>query len=124
MTIQQLYEKIGGNYDQAVRVMKKDKLIDKYVRKLRDSDVGDLMAQARQTMDGGKLFESAHAMKGVCANLGLDVLAGAADEITEEFRPGNPRRLSDDAAGEKIDALLKRYRDTVQGIAEYEAANG
>ena len=46
MTIQQLYEKIGGNYEQAVRVMKKDKLIDKYVRKLKDSDAGEQLARA------------------------------------------------------------------------------
>ena len=123
MTIQQLYEKIGGNYDHAVRVMKKDKLIDKYVRKLKDSGLGTQLAQAGETLDGGKLFESAHAMKGVCANLGLDALADAADEITEEFRPGNARSLSDDAVREKLDNILLRYRATVQGIAEYEAEN-
>ena len=123
MTIQELYAKIGGNYDQAVRVMKKDKLIDKYVRKLTNSDVGDMLAQAGASMDGTKLFESAHAMKGVCSNLGLDVLAKAADEITEEFRPGNPRKLSDDAVKEKVDAILARYRETVQTIQEYEAQN-
>ena len=70
MTIQQLYDRIGGNYEHAVRIMKKDKLIDKYVRKLKDSNVGDALAQAGETMDAVKLFESAHAMKGVCANFG------------------------------------------------------
>ena len=123
MTIQQLYEKIGGNYEQAVRVMKKDKLIDKYIRKLRSSDVGDMLARAGETMDAGKLFESAHAMKGVCSNLGLDALASAADEITEEFRPGNARKLSDAAVREKVEDVLTRFRNTVQGIAEYEAGN-
>ena len=123
MTIQQLYDRIGGNYEHAVRIMKKDKLIDKYVRKLKDSNVGDALAQAGETMDAVKLFESAHAMKGVCANLGLDALASAADEITEEFRPGNPRTLSDDAVREKVASILQRYRDTVEGIAEYEAGN-
>lgn len=123
MTIQQLYEKIGGNYEQAVRVMKKDKLIDKYIRKLGSSDVGDKLVQAGEAMDAEKLFESAHAMKGVCANLGLDALASAADEITEEFRPGNPRKLSDAAVGEKVEALLERFRNTLRGIEEYEAGN-
>ena len=123
MTIQQLYEKIGGNYEQAVRVMKKDKLIDKYIRKLRSSDVGDMLARASETMDAGKLFESAHAMKGVCSNLGLDALASAADEITEEFRPGNARKLSDAAVREKVEDVLTRFRNTVQGIAEYEVGN-
>jgi len=123
MTIQQLYEKIGGNYDQAVRVMKKDKLIDKYVRKLKNSNVGDMLAEAGETMDAVKLFESAHAMKGVCSNLGLEGLANAADEITEEYRAGNPRTLSDDAVKEKLAALLRRYRQTVQCITEYEESN-
>ena len=123
MTIQQLYDRIGGNYEHAVRIMKKDKLIDKYVRKLKDSNVGDALAQAGETMDAVKLFESAHAMKGVCANLGLDALASAADEITEEFRAGNPRTLSDGAVREKVADILQRYRDTVEGIAEYEADN-
>ena len=123
MTIQQLYDRIGGNYEHALRIMKKDKLIDKYVRKLKDSNVGDALAQAGETMDAVKLFESAHAMKGVCANLGLDALASAADEITEEFRAGNPRTLSDEAVREKVAGILQRYRDTVEGIAEYEAGN-
>ena len=123
MTIQQLYDRIGGNYEHAVRIMKKDKLIDKYVRKLKDSNVGDALAQAGETMDAVKLFESAHAMKGVCANLGLDALASVADEITEEFRAGNPRTLSDEAVREKVAGILQRYRDTVEGIAEYEAGN-
>ena len=123
MTIQELYAKIGGSYDQAVRVMSKDKLIDKYIRKLKSSNVGEKLAEAGETMDAVKLFESAHAMKGVCANLGLDALASAADEITEEFRAGNPRTFSDDAVREKVSAILRRYQQTVQCIAEYEASN-
>ena len=121
MTIQELYAKMGGDYDQAVRVMKKDKLIDKYVRKLTASNVGEMLAQAGETMDGTKLFESAHAMKGVCSNLGLVALANAADEITEEFRPGNARKLSDEQVREKLQAVIQRYEDTTRCIREYEA---
>jgi HPt (histidine-containing phosphotransfer) domain-containing protein len=121
MTIQELYAKMGGDYDQAVRVMKKDRLIDKYVRKLTTSNVGEMLAQAGETMDGAKLFESAHAMKGVCSNLGLVALASAADEITEEFRPGNARKLSDEQVKEKLQAVIQRYEDTTRCIREYEA---
>ena len=120
MTIQQLYENIGGNYDQAVRVMKSDRLIDKYIRKLAGSGVGEALAGAAETMDATALFESAHAMKGVCSNLGLDALAGAAGEITEEFRPGNGRRLSDDEVKAKLRAIAEKYRQTAEGIRQYE----
>ena len=120
MTIQELYSAIGGNYDQAVRVMKSDRLIDKYIRKLKNSNVGEALATAGESMDATALFESAHAMKGVCANLGLDALAGAADEITEEFRPGNPRKLSDDDVRAKLRDIAEKYRATAEGIRRYE----
>ena len=120
MTIQELYERIGANYDQAVRVMKSERLIDKYIRKLKDSKVGETLAEAGESMDAVKLFESAHAMKGVCSNLGLDALAKAADEITEEFRAGNSRKLSDDEVRRRLDAIAERYRTTEEGIRAYE----
>ena len=120
MTIQELYERIGGNYDQAVRVMKSERLIDKYIRKLKDSKVGETLAEAGESMDAVKLFESAHAMKGICSNLGLDALAKAADEITEEFRAGNSRKLSDDEVRRRLDAIAERYRTTEEGIRAYE----
>ena len=121
MTIRELYDTIGGNYDQALRVMKSDRLIDKYVRKLETSRVGETLAEAGETMDGVKLFEGAHAMKGVCSNLGLDKLAAAADEITEEFRPGNARKLSDEDVKAKLAAIEALYRATAEGIRQYEA---
>ena len=111
---------MGGNYDQAVRILKKDKLIDKYVRKLKASGVDKSLEQAGATMDAAGLFESAHAMKGVCSNLGLDALAGAADEITEEFRPGNSRKLSDDAVRQKLADISERFRKTIEAISLYE----
>ena len=120
MTIKELYEVIGGNYDQAVRVMKSERLIDKYVRKLKNSRLDEMLVEAGLTMDATRLFESAHAMKGVCSNLGLDALAKAADEITEEFRPGNARKLSDDAVRQLLQDVTRRYRETVEGIDRYE----
>jgi HPt (histidine-containing phosphotransfer) domain-containing protein len=71
-------------------------------------------------MDPTALFESAHAMKGVCANMGFDKMAAAAGEITEEFRPGNPRSLSDDEVKARIADIGVMYRHTVDGIRQYE----
>ena len=121
MTIRELYDNIGGNYDHAVRVMKMEKLIDRYVRKLKKSGVGEQLAAAGEAMDSEKLFEHAHAMKGVCGNLGLDDLAAAADVITEEFRPGAPRKLSDAEVKDQLARIDAMYRRAVEGIAAYEA---
>ena len=120
MTLQELYTLIGGNYAHAQQIMKMDKMIDKYVRRLKSSGVYDQLTSAAETMDAGKLFESAHAMKGVCANLGLDDLAAAAEIITEEFRPENSRKLSDEEVKEKLSEISSMFQKTLAGIDQYE----
>ena len=122
MTVQELYDQIGGNYDHAVQIMRMDKMISKYLLKLTDSDVCDRLREAAGSMDPDALFESAHAMKGVCANLGLDDLAAAVSEITEEFRPGAARKLSDDEVKAKLDEIFAKYEKTEAVIEEYRAS--
>ena len=122
MTIQELYDQVGGNYDHAVQIMRMDKMISKYLLKLTDSDVCDKLKEAAGSMDPGALFESAHAMKGVCANLGLDDLAAAVSEVTEEYRPGAGRKLSDDEVKAKLDEIFSKFEKTKAGIEEYKAS--
>lgn len=119
MTLQELYAKIGGDYEKALTVLRIEKLMDKHIRKFGESDVVDRLIAAGKTMDATELFESAHAVKGVCANLGLMGLCNAASGITEEFRPGNERKMSDEEVKEKIDQIEALYKHTVDGIKEY-----
>ena len=122
MTVQELYAQIGGNYDHAVQIMRMDKMISKYLMKLTDSDVAANLKAAGDSMDAAALFESAHAMKGVCANLGLDDLAAAVGVVTEEFRPGAARTMSDEEVKAKLDEIFAMYEKTEAGINEYKAS--
>lgn len=119
MTLQELYASIDGNYDHAVQIMRMEKLINRYLMKFPNSGVYDALAAAGESMDPTGLFESAHAMKGVCANMGFDKMSEAVGEITEEFRPGNARKLSDDEVKAKIAAIGVMYQRTVDGILQY-----
>lgn len=120
MTLEELYREIGGSYEQAVSVLRVEKLVDKHIRRLATNGVVDRVVAAKAGMDAAELFESAHAMKGVCGNLGLTELAEAAGEIAEEFRPGNPRRFSDREVADRIDRISEIYRRTTAGIRKYE----
>ena len=120
MTLQELYASIDGNYDHAVQIMRMEKLINRYLSKFPNSGVYEALAAAGESMDPTALFESAHAMKGVCANMGFDKMAAAAGEITEEFRPGNTRSLSDDEVKARIADIGVMYRHTVDVIRQYE----
>lgn len=118
--IKELYTDIGGDYDQAVRVLRIEKLIDKHIRKLTKNGVVDRLIEAGKKMEPTELFEAAHAMKGVCANLGLAKLSEMASEIAEEYRPGNPRKLSDTEVTERIAKIEESYKKTADGIRRYE----
>jgi len=122
MTIRELYQNMGGDYERAIRVLRMDKLVDKHIRKLTQNGVIENLLKAGEGMDPTALFEAAHAMKGVCANLGLVRLADAASEIAEEYRPGNSRRFSDAQVKEKLDKIAENYRKTAQEIQKYAEA--
>lgn len=122
MTLKELYEAIDGNYDSAVAVLRIEKLIDKHIRRLPGNSVFPELFEAAKTMDPAKLFESAHAVKGVCGNLGLLKLYEVVSELSEEFRPGNPRRMTDDQVREKIADAQGLYEKAVAGIKQYENA--
>ena len=120
MTLQELYQNIDGDYEQAMKVLRMDKLLDKHIRKLTKNGVVEQLLAAGKDMDPTQLFETAHAAKGVCANLGLVKLSSAASEIAEEYRPGNPRRFTDDEVKEKLAAIAALYQKTADGIQAYE----
>ena len=120
MTLQELYQLIDGDYERAIHVLMVEKLIDKHIRKLVKNGVVASLLEAGKTMDPTQLFETAHAVKGVCANLGLVKIADAASEIAEEYRPGNARSMSDEMVREKLAEIEKLYQKAVDGIRQYE----
>ena len=73
-----------------------------------------------RSMDPTALFETAHTVKGVTANLGLVAISNLASEITEEFRPGAVRKLTDEQVREKLGKIEELYRKTIEGIKQYE----
>jgi len=119
MTLKELYQTVGGDYDQAIKVLRMDKLIDKHIRKLPGSTVFSDLASAGEAMDPVGLFESAHAIKGVCSNLGLVGLARIAADLSEEFRPGKERKLSDEQVSELVKGLIDMYDMTSKAISVY-----
>ncbi len=123
MTLEELYQEIGGSYEQATRVLRVEKLIDKHIRKFMNSGVVESLLDAGEELDPTQMFETAHAVKGVCGNLGLSGLYDLASELSDEFRPGNDRKMTDDEVKAKIAEVKALYDRTVAGIAEYEESN-
>lgn len=123
MTLQELFANVDGDYAAALTIMPTDELIDHCIRIFPEDGDGEALAAAGETMDPRQLFETAHAMKGACANLGLLRLSALASQITEEFRPGNPRTMSDEQVKETLKETGQLYQHTVDTIRRYAAEN-
>ena len=121
MTVQELYERIGGSYDSAKRILPMDKLIGKFVLKFLDDKSYEKLTTAWAEKDTAGVFDGAHAIKGVCANLGLNTLSEQASAIAEEFRPGNARTMDDAEVGRRMDELKATYERTIEGIRAFAA---
>ena len=119
MTLEELYKEIEGDYEQALKVLRIEKLIDKHIRRLPSNTVFSELDEAGEAMDATRLFETAHAIKGVCSNLGLVKLSDAAAEICDEFRPGNARKFTDEEIKNKIGFVDAMFAKAVAGIEKY-----
>ena len=58
MTTEELYKVIGGDYEQALKVLRMDKLIDKHIRKLSQNEIFDNLLNAKESLDPVVLFEA------------------------------------------------------------------
>lgn len=121
MTLQELYANIGGDFEQATRVLRMEKLIDKHIRKFAGNGIIDSLIAAGKSMDPTVLFETSHAVKGVCSNLGLTRIAELASQISEEYRPGNSRTMSDEQVNGILAEIETLYQKVVAGINQYVA---
>ena len=119
MTLEALYQAIDGDYNQALKVLRVEKLLDKHIKKLPQNKIFASLRTAGESMDAEQLFESAHAMKGVCANLGLVKISNAASDIAEEFRPGNSRSMTDEQVKAIVRDIDAMYQKAVRGIQTY-----
>ena len=121
MTIQELYEKIGGSYESAKKILPSDRMIGKFVQKFLTEGSCEKLLAAHEAGDETGMFEASHAMKGVCANLGLNELSRRASEISEEYRPTNQKTMSPDEVNQRFAELKELYERTIAGIKEFAA---
>jgi len=85
MSIQELYELAGSNYNEIISRLPESMLPSLLKMLLEDTSIQDLN-KGIETKNGELAFRAAHTLKGVCLNLGLDNLSQYAMALTERLR--------------------------------------
>ena len=114
MTLQECYQKMGGNYSDVKSRLIKEERIEKFVIRFLEDDSFQKLCEARAAENPGEVFRAVHTLKGVSQNLGFTRLFEACHVMTEAVRGGV--KLENEAL---FDAVVKEYDTTVNCIKMY-----
>ena len=120
MTIEELYARLGANYEEAKTRLMNDALIRRFLLKFADTFSLDSLLCAAKENDAKGVFEAAHSLKGVAGNLALAELYALSSSLTEKVR-GMPEGAKVDVASE-VQGIQSEFERTVSLIRE--AFNG
>lgn len=90
MTVRELYQEIGGDYDDFVTRIPKESLLSKFVRQYVSGDEFARMIAAYEAGDYKGVFDASHSLKGMAANLSLNKIRETISAICEATRMGDP----------------------------------
>lgn len=118
MTLKELYEQIGGNYQETLSRLPSETMVKKFVLKYAADPTFSELKKALEEKDWETAFRAAHTLKGVAQNLGFEKMYKAVFALTEQLRGGNP--LQDEADWEAVQQAQKAIEDGVQAFAAQE----
>lgn len=116
MTLQECYEKLGGDYAAVSSRLPSEKFIQKYVLKFADDKTMELLESSWEGGNFDEAFRAAHTIKGMCQNLSFTRLEKSSSALTEALRGGQSPE-----AGGLYEQVVKDYRLTADTIAEYKS---
>lgn len=117
MTIQECYQKLGGEFAQGEKRLPSVGLVRKFIVKFLDDDSYSNLCLAMQNGQREEAFRAAHTLKGVSANLGFSRLLASAGALAELLRAENesiPGRTAD-----LLEEVRQDYELTVSVIRAY-----
>ena len=118
MTIQECYDKMGGNYDDVISRLRKETLVEKFLVKFPEDPSYRELVENLDNDNVTDAFRSAHTLKGVCQNLALQRLFIPVNEVTEYLR------AEDIEMGKTLmPQVTERYNEVLNAIKEYSESS-
>ncbi len=120
MTIQECYQRMGGDYNEVVTRLLNERLVARFVCRFPEDRSYEQLVTCMKEGDREGAFRAAHTLKGVCQNLGLGQLKVSVELLTELLRPAT-EGISGHAA-EVFQMVQENYRSTLNTINAFRAS--
>ena len=118
MSLQECYSALGGSYEEVLSRLSSERLVKKFALKFLTDPSYDLLVRSMGSEDWPEAFRAAHTIKGVCANLGFDVLLASSEALTEALRDGRPPQPGEADLIARVEADYARTRQAIQAYQE------
>lgn len=116
MTLQECYNNLHGDYNEAKTRLMNDRLIERFIMKFPDDPSMGALQEMIEVGDNTAAFRAVHTLKGVAANLAFTQLFQDASNLTEQMRD-----LKSDADPELLANLKASYQLVIDTLKDYEA---
>lgn len=117
MTVKELYEKIHGNYQNALSMMMVDDFIKRMLTKFVQSNSASNLFEAYENKDYPAVFAAAHSLKGVTGNLALTSLYDKVVPIVEKTR--NATSNSNIDIESEMNDFKNEYQFVIESINDF-----
>ena len=117
MTIQECYQRLGGDFEQVQKRLPSVSLVKRFITKFLDDGSFSELCRAMEMAQPAEAFRAAHTLKGVCANLAFSRLLTSADQLTELLRPMTD--VIPEEAAPLLEEVRQDYELTVSAIRAY-----
>ena len=117
MTIQECYQKLGGDFAQAEKRLSSENLVKRFLAKFLDDGSFSELCIAMEKGNRDRAFRAAHTLKGVSGNLSLSRLYSSVSRLSELLRP--EEEVIPAGANSLFEEVTRDYWLTVSAILAY-----
>lgn len=119
-TFRKQMEENGADVETTLkRFMGNEKMYMKYIMKFLDDKNFDSIRENLESQNYEAVFNAAHTLKGVTANLGLNPVNAAASEISELLRG----KAAAEVNAEKVEAVFAELSESYERFRKILEAN-
>lgn len=120
MNLKECYQAFGGDYEDTMKRMGMERLLQKFMLKFLDDKSFEELCSSMEQKKYEEAFRAAHTLKGLCLNLGFKTLAESSSSLTEALRSQQFEESNLVEIMKMLEQVKRDYEMTVSVITEFK----
>lgn len=120
MNLQECYQAFGGDYEDTMKRMGMERLLQKFMLKFLDDKSFEELCSSMEQKKYEEAFRADHTLKGLCLNLGFKTLAESSSSLTEALRSQQFEESNLVEIMKMLEQVKRDYEMTVSVITEFK----